>query len=160
MGFLEQHHRRRPAGARRPDRRLSLVRDGGKRLASRAEERRPEKRRSVSLSLRWRGGQGCCEIRARGQQRPWQRHQTSHIRETAAKSRSAPFFVRSERPAFTARCTRRLPVVLASDVASCARRAPGWSRPRAVGPGMTQATDGKRVRKRSGHAAADSTMAR
>jgi hypothetical protein len=46
---------------------------------------RREKRRSDSLLLRSRGGQGCCGIRARKYQRPWQRHQTSRTGQTAAR---------------------------------------------------------------------------
>jgi len=46
---------------------------------------RAEKRRFDSLLLRSRGGQGCRNIRARKDQGPWQRRQTSRTGQTAAR---------------------------------------------------------------------------
>ena len=57
----------------------------GSALASRAVIGGPEKRRFDSRLLRSRGGQGGCDIRARKDQRPCQRHQTSRTGQTAAR---------------------------------------------------------------------------
>jgi len=70
------------------------------------------------------------------EQRSGQRHHPGVFHETAAKARSARFFVRSRRPVSTARCARRLPAVSESDVEARAERASGESRQRAVGPGI------------------------
>ena len=119
----------------------------------------PGKPARRSPSWRGRGGQGCRGTRARRSRLLGQRHRPAVFRQTAATSRSARFFVRSKRPVSTARCARPLAAV---------RRRTGVS-PRDERTGQVAAagrrtrhaptTDGNRVRKRSGHAAPDSTMA-
>src|SRR6185503_3458516 len=157
--------RRRPLRGARRDRgresvvdleRTSQAADGemsrprataARRLAPRAVADKPEKPRAARRpSAARRSGlsrhprTGGAELRATPP--------TSQTRETAAKSRSAWFFVRSKRLASTARCARHLAAVWCDQ---CPLESTGQVAAAGRQTRHARARDGNRVRKRSGH---------
>jgi len=115
------------------------------------------KNRAPLAALSLRGGQGCRGIRARKISVLGNAVRTGVFRQTAAILRSARFFVRSTRPSLRLAARDVLPP--SGEAAVGDRETAGHIAAAGRRTGRAPATDGNRVRKRSGHAAPDSTLA-